>query len=123
MPRTASPNGTINARELLAGLRAIKRGDFRVRLPANQSGVDGEIADVFNEVAQLLEDGAREFSRVGTVVGKEGQIKQRAALGAAAGSWGTLVNSVNDLISDMVRPTEEVSRVIGAVARGDLSQR
>ena len=30
---------------------------------------------------------------------------------------------MNTLIGDLVRPTEEVARVIGAVAKGDLSQR
>ncbi|TGV30485.1 methyl-accepting chemotaxis protein, partial [Mesorhizobium sp. M8A.F.Ca.ET.142.01.1.1] len=40
----------------------------------------------------------------------------------ATGSWETSVRSVNDLIEDMVQPTTEVARVIGAVAKGDLSQ-
>src|SRR5205085_10974124 len=65
----------------------------------------------------------QEFERIGTVVGKEGKIKQRAALGAATGSWAAWVHSVNSLIGDLVQPTEEVARVIGAVAKGDLSQR
>src|SRR6185436_11907081 len=30
--------------------------------------------------------------------------------------------SVNSLVSDLVRPTTEVARVIGAVAKGDLTQ-
>src|SRR5207302_720596 len=34
-----------------------------------------------------------------------------------------LVSSVNVLIGDLTQPTVEVSRVLGAVARGDLSQR
>src|SRR5438445_13174441 len=123
MAKTHLANGTVETRELLAALRAIKRGDFHVRLPDNQTGPHGQIAEAFNEVAQLLEDSAREFSGIATAVGKEGKIKQRASLGGATGCWSTLVNSVNELISDVVRPTEEVSRVIGAVARGDLSQR
>ena len=32
------------------------------------------------------------------------------------------LRSVNELIEDMVQPTAEVARVIGAVAKGDLSQ-
>ncbi|WP_245494817.1 HAMP domain-containing protein, partial [Mesorhizobium sp. M4B.F.Ca.ET.017.02.2.1] len=40
----------------------------------------------------------------------------------ATGSWESSVRSVNDLIEDMVQPTAEVARVIGAVAKGDLSQ-
>src|SRR5581483_5698712 len=33
------------------------------------------------------------------------------------------VNSVNSLISDLVQPSTEIARVIGAVAQGDLSQK
>src|SRR5207247_1959852 len=33
------------------------------------------------------------------------------------------VESVNSLISDLVQPTTEIARVIGAVAQGDLSQK
>ena len=40
-----------------------------------------------------------------------------------SGSWRTQVDSINTLIGDLVQPTEEVARVIGAVAHGDLSQR
>ena len=47
---------------------------------------------------------------------------QRASLGRARGSWGTSIDAVNNLIIDLVQPTNEVARVIGAVANGDLSQ-
>src|SRR5206468_8279 len=36
--------------------------------------------------------------------------------------WQESVESVNDLIDDLVHPTSETARVIGAVAQGDLSQ-
>ena len=49
--------------------------------------------------------------------------RQRANLGAATGAWADRIDSINTLIGDLVRPTEEVARVIGAVAKGDLSQR
>src|SRR5204863_410334 len=73
--------------------------------------------------ADLLEGSTKEFARIGTVVGKEGRITQRATLGAASGSWAAGIDSINALIADLVQPTEEVARVIGAVAKGDLSQR
>ena len=38
------------------------------------------------------------------------------------GGWSTIISSVNTLIDDLVRPTSEMARVIGAVAKGDLSQ-
>ena len=37
--------------------------------------------------------------------------------------WGDCIESVNSLIEDLVRPTNEMQRVIGAVAGGDLSKK
>ena len=40
----------------------------------------------------------------------------------AGGAWGESIEAANNLIIDLVQPTTEVARVIGAVATGDLSQ-
>ena len=64
----------------------------------------------------------RELARIGHVVGKEGRIRERAALKTASESWADAMRSVNNLIEDLVHPTSEMARVIGAVAKGDLSQ-
>src|SRR5690348_12714884 len=63
-----------------------------------------------------------EFERISKVVGKEGKITQRARVRGATGGWDSKLRAINELIEDMVQPTAEVSRVIGAVAKGDLSQ-
>src|SRR5688572_13984741 len=108
--------------ELLKALRAFRRGDFGVRMPLNLSGLDGEIAQAFNEVVEMNEALVSEISRVGDQVGREGQISQRVALAGATGGWGECTEAVNTLIGDMVYPVTEVARVIGSVAKGDLSQ-
>ena len=41
--------------ELLKSLRAFKRGDFSVRMPLNLTGIDGEIAQTFNDVVEMEE--------------------------------------------------------------------
>ncbi len=117
-----APRDFIDRRQLVSALRALRRGDFSVRLPEEVDGVDGEIASIFNEVVALNEEMAQEFERLSKVVGKEGKITQRGRVKNARGGWETAVRSVNELIEDMVQPTAEVSRVIGAVAKGDLSQ-
>jgi hypothetical protein len=88
----------------------------------HRSGVDGKIADVFNDVLELSQRMADELQRLRLVVGKEGKISQRASIGEVTGSWAKKVEAVNALISDLVHPISETSRVIGAVAKGDLSQ-
>ncbi len=108
---------------LLSALRAFKKGDFSVRLPMDLIGIDGEIAQAFNDVVEVNEKVTEEFARIRDEVGREGQINQRVRLPAATGSWADCVDSVNTLIGDLLRPTSEVARVIESVAKGDLSQR
>jgi HAMP domain-containing protein/signal transduction histidine kinase/CheY-like chemotaxis protein len=112
----------IDRRQLVTALRGLRRGDFTVRLSEEADGLDGEIATLFNEVVSLNQEMTREFERLSQVVGKEGKITQRGRVKSATGGWETAIRSVNDLIEDMVQPTAEVARVIGAVAKGDLSQ-
>src|SRR5213075_1098358 len=65
---------------------------------------------------------AEELSKLAQAVGKEGKLRRRAALPQARGFWAQSVENINALIDDLVHPTNEAARVIGAVAQGDLSQ-
>src|SRR5579863_7129641 len=101
----------LDANQVLATLISFKKGDFSVRLPVNQVGLAGKIADVLNDVFELNENMANELARISTAVGKEGRIGQRASLAAGSGHWASCVESVNSLISDLVQPsTEEIGR-------------
>src|SRR3984957_4330624 len=114
--------GELTRPELLFALRALKKGNFSVRLPIDLEGMDGKIADAFNDVIELNERMSEELERLSKVVGKEGKISERADIGEVSGAWRESVDSVNALIGDLVHPTRETARVIGAVAKGDLSQ-
>src|SRR5580658_9867215 len=107
---------------LLKTLIAFKKGNFDVRLPVDQIGVAGKIADTLNDILELNQKMVSEFARISKTVGKEGKIAQRASIGSASGSWAECFDSINSLIGDLVQPSTEVARVIGAVAKGDLSQ-
>ena len=102
---------------------AFKKGDFSVRLPVDLEGMDGKIADAFNDVIELNQRMSR---RAGAPEPRRRQgrkdlaARQRSA--TVTGSWATRSTSVNALISDLVHPISETARVIGAVAKGDLSQ-
>ncbi len=128
-PRVGSParaqrNGTINnSSALLRCLTNFKNGDFSTRMPHDLEGVDGKIADTLNEILELSQGVVSEFKRVSRAVGKEGKISQRVSMGSAKGEWSQSVDSFNSLIGDLVQPSTEVARVIGAVAKGDLTQR
>ena len=107
---------------LLEALQAMQAGDFSVRLPGNQTGMAGKIADTFNDIVSTNQRMAEQLERVGEVVGKEGRTRQRVSLGTGKGAWGEMETSVNTLIDDLLWPTAEVTRAIAAVAKGDLIQ-
>ncbi|MDQ6802599.1 MAG: HAMP domain-containing protein [Acidobacteriota bacterium] len=91
-------------------------------MPVEFTGTAGKIADLLNEIVEMNERTTTEIVRISDVVGKEGKLNQRANIPNASGSWAVVGESVNTLIGDLVQPTNEISRVIGAVAKGDLTR-
>ncbi|MGZ9097042.1 MAG: HAMP domain-containing protein, partial [Micavibrio sp.] len=107
---------------LLHALVALRKGQSGVRLPTEWDGTASKVADAFNQVIEMNERMASELQRLSRTVGKEGKLNQRLSMGDVGGFWRDSVENVNDLIDDLVHPTSETARVIGAVAQGDLSQ-
>ena len=70
-------NGAADRRALLDALEAVADGDFSVRLPGDWTGLDGKIADRFNDIVAANQKMAEELARVGQVVGREGKTRQR----------------------------------------------
>ncbi|MEA2681843.1 MAG: hypothetical protein QOK05_171 [Chloroflexota bacterium] len=127
-PRTillpvAADSETVDPQVLLRVLAAVKDGDFTTRMPLEWTGMPGKVADLLNDVIASNQALEHEMARVSRLVGKEGKLTQRLALGRSGGAWADCVDSVNNLIDDLVRPTKEMQRVIGAVADGDLSKK
>src|SRR5262245_14569237 len=108
--------------ELLTALQAVRDGDFSVRLPGDWTGLEGKIADTFNEIVAANHKMAQELKRVGQVVGKEGKTRERTHFTQSKGAWGETEVSVNTLDDDLTGPTTEVTRAIAAVAQGNLTQ-
>jgi signal transduction histidine kinase/HAMP domain-containing protein/ActR/RegA family two-component response regulator len=108
---------------LLSVLAQVKAGDYTARMPLDWTGIPGKVADGFNDVIIANQTLATELERISRVVGKQGELSQRVALGGSSESWSASVEAVNSLIDALVRPTSEMQRVIGAVADGDLSKK
>ncbi|MBV7699437.1 HAMP domain-containing protein [Streptomyces sp. TRM70350] len=124
----SSRNGTTEVdtaalNRLKAALVSMRDGNFRKRLTVSGDGVMAEIAAVFNEVADRNLHLTGELSRVRRVVGREGKLTERLETGACEGSWAAAIDASNALVDDLVWPVSEVSRVLFAVAEGDLSPR
>jgi PAS domain S-box-containing protein len=113
----------VEQQAILEALRALRDGDFSVRLPRGLTGRAAEISDAFNEVAALNERTSRELRRMSRVVGRHGQMGARASMPGATGGWTRNVEAINGLVEQLTEPAIQVSRVLGLVAGGDLTQR
>src|SRR5690242_16411683 len=121
--RKPSANGQPEPLEdLLHALQAMRSGDFSVRMTGDHLGIEGKIADTFNEIVAANQRMAQQLERVGQVVGREGKTRQRVRFDLTSGSWAEMESSVNTLIDDLLWPTREVTRAVAAVAQGDLLQ-
>jgi len=105
---------------LLAALRDLRDGNFRRRLPV--TGADAELHAVVNELADRQQRLAGELRRV-TDEATSGRRPVHPAVVGGAGGWEFAERALNELLDALVRPTDELVRVLGAVAEGDLGQR
>ena len=121
-PAKASGNDRLLA-ELLEALRAATAGQIDVRLSTRRQGMGKDVARAFNDFMELSTRYNKELVRVSRAVGRDGRTTERIDIGPVQGMWVTRVEAVNDLIDDLVRPMNEVARVISSVAEGDLTQK
>jgi HAMP domain-containing protein len=115
-------NDDLDSRELLRVLSEVRNGNFGVRMPIDKIGINGKICDTLNDIISLNEKLMLELTKAGNTIGKQGKLTHRVELPYAHGSWNNGVDSINNLISDLVHPTTEIAHVISSVAKGNLSQ-
>jgi HAMP domain-containing protein/signal transduction histidine kinase/CheY-like chemotaxis protein len=115
-------NDPFDLKDMLRTLTEVRNGNFSVRMPIDQVGLNGKICDVMNDIISLNEQMMEEFTKAGNTIGKQGKLTQRIELPHAKGAWSTGVESLNTLISDLVHPTIEIAHVISSVAKGNLTQ-
>ena len=124
---TSGRTGADDSANVIAGLldvlSAVKAGDFSARAQVAGSDVERELAVALNELIEANDHLASEIKRVGSLVGHEGKIDERAEHSAPEGARNSSTEALNALIDDLVGPTAELARVIDAVASGDLSQK
>jgi HAMP domain-containing protein/signal transduction histidine kinase/CheY-like chemotaxis protein len=109
--------------DLVAALNKAADGDFGVRLRARRTDIVGDLQRAFNSLVERNQAMTRELDRVGRIVGREGRMTERASLANLGGDWEEGIESVNQLIDDLIRPSTEVALVMEAVARGDLTRK
>src|SRR5688572_12977744 len=100
----------------------MRRGDFSTRLPEGLSGTDGQIADLFNEIAENQQTLTGELVDLAQTICYEGRTQRRLPRSGARGGWATTVSSVNMIVDRLSRRAAEMARVVDAVSKGDLTQ-
>ncbi len=122
-PQNAVAPADPRLQQLLAGLTAVRGGDFSTRLPPSADPLMDEIATVFNAMTDQLALATSEVTRVAREVGTEGKLGGQAEVPGPAGTWKDLTDSVNSMAGNLTGQVRDVARVANAVARGDLSQK
>ncbi|QOV43978.1 HAMP domain-containing protein [Streptomyces chromofuscus] len=115
--------GDQELRRLLAGLTAVRDGDFGTRLPEDADGLMGDIATVFNGMVDQLSVFTSEVTRVAREVGTEGTLGGQAEVPGVSGTWADLTDSVNAMAGNLTTQVRDIAQVATAVAKGDLSQK
>nr|BFE78721.1 HAMP domain-containing protein [Planobispora longispora] len=124
--RTSTKAGGVeelDLRQLLAGLTAVRDGDFGTRLPDEGDGLLKEIATVFNGMVDQLSLFTSEVTRVAREVGTEGQLGGQADVPGVSGTWKDLTDSVNAMAGNLTDQVRDIAQVATAVATGDLSRK
>ncbi|WP_371477214.1 HAMP domain-containing protein [Kitasatospora sp. NBC_00315] len=114
--------GEPQLRQLLAGLTAVRDGDFGTRLP-DDDGLLGEIATVFNGMVDQLSLFTSEVTRVAREVGTDGRLGGQADVPGVSGTWEDLTDSVNAMAGNLTTQVRDIAQVATAVAKGDLTQK
>ncbi|HEX4816200.1 MAG TPA: HAMP domain-containing protein [Nonomuraea sp.] len=125
-PRAGVPGaevGESELRQLLAGLTAIRDGNFGTRLPGDADGLFGEIASVFNGMVDQLALVTSEVTRVAREVGTDGRLGGQADVKDVSGTWKDLTQSVNAMAGNLTDQVRSIAQVTTAVAKGDLTQK
>ena len=122
-PDLSTPGPRSYLHSLLSALQLIRDGDFSVRMAGDSVGIEGKIADTFNEIVSANQQMAKQLELIGQVVGREGKTRKQLVMGLPHGAWREMEESINTLIDDLLWPTSQVTGAIAAVAKGDLLKR
>jgi signal transduction histidine kinase/CheY-like chemotaxis protein/HAMP domain-containing protein len=109
--------------QLLAGLTAVRGGDFSTRLAPTGDPLVDEIAAVFNRMVDQLDQFTSEVTRVAREVGTEGKLGGQANVPGVSGTWKDLTESVNAMAGNLTWQVRNIAQVATAVAKGDLTQK
>src|SRR3989441_657373 len=128
-PQKAKANGStgieglskVEARQLLAALRELKKGPTSLRLPTNGDGLASRIATELNAIIEREEGNSRKLARMANVIAAvaEGDLSQTMDLQpdgkALEGQFLRTAKIINSMVKQLRSFTSEVTRVAAEV--------
>ncbi|MGW7240844.1 HAMP domain-containing protein [Streptomyces sp. NPDC054804] len=103
-------------------MTAARDGDF-TKVPETGEGIVGELTAVFNQIMDRSVHFNTEVQRVKRELVRHGRLDERVSASPGQGAWTSRVNDVNQVLDALVAPAANATRVLDAVAGGDLTQR
>ncbi|WP_245685338.1 HAMP domain-containing protein [Streptomyces yerevanensis] len=103
-------------------MTATRDGDF-TKVPESGQGLVAELNTVFNQIMGRDAHFNSEVQRVRRELVRHGRLDERLSASPGQGQWTTRVDEVNQLLDALVAPAANATRVLDAVAGGDLTQR
>ncbi len=110
-------------RPLLAAMTSARDGDFSKVPETTGHDMVAELGMVFNQILDRSTHFNAELQRVRREIVRHGRLDERLAASPGQGHWTTRITDVNQLLDALVAPAANATRVLDAVAGGDLTQR
>jgi HAMP domain-containing protein/signal transduction histidine kinase/CheY-like chemotaxis protein len=116
-------NLTGQVRNIALVTTAVANGDLSRKITVDVKGEILELKNTINTMVDQLNSFASEVTRVAKEVGTEGKLGGQAEVQGVAGVWKNLTDNVNFMASNLTTQVRGISKVVTAVANGDLSQK
>jgi HAMP domain-containing protein/signal transduction histidine kinase/DNA-binding response OmpR family regulator len=115
-------NLTGQVRNIALVTTAVANGDLSKKITVDVKGEILELKNTINTMVDQLNSFASEVTRVAREVGTEGKLGGQADVYGVAGVWKNLTDNVNFMARNLTTQVRGISRVVTAVANGDLTQ-
>ncbi|HLJ63702.1 MAG TPA: HAMP domain-containing protein, partial [Stellaceae bacterium] len=116
-------NLTTQVRNIAEVTTAVARGDLSRKITVDVKGEILELKNTINTMVDQLRGFADEVTRVAREVGTEGRLGGQAIVPGVSGTWKDLTDNVNLMASNLTDQVRGISRVVTAVAGGDLTKK
>ena len=116
-------NLTGQVRNIALVTTAVANGDLSKKITVDVKGEILELKNTINTMVDQLNSFASEVTRVAREVGTEGKLGGQADVPGVAGVWKNLTDNVNFMARNLTMQVRGISRVVTAVANGDLTQK